>query len=74
MKYFILPIILILTSCSLDKNSSFWSEDSSIKSFKEKKKTKLISKNKDIKNMTFEEFDTFLKKYSNNAKYPDIKD
>ena len=74
MKYFILPIILILTSCSLNKNSSFWNEDTSIKSFKEKKKTELISKTKNIKNMTFEEFDIFLKEYSNNAKYPDVKD
>ena len=58
MNYFFLPLILILTSCSLDKNSNYLNEQP--------------IKNSNFKTMTFEEFNIFLKDYSNKAKYPDI--
>ena len=72
MKYFFLPIILFLSSCSLDKNSTYWNEDSVKKSSKDKKLSKIIKKTVDYKSMTFDEFNLFLKDYSNNAEYPDI--
>ena len=72
MKLFLLPIILFLTSCSLDKNSAYWSHDSNKNSIQSKKLIKILKKNTDFENMTFEEFDLFLKNYSENAVYPDI--
>lgn len=74
MKYLILLIIVFLTSCSLDKNSAYWSKDSIKKTADNKKLSKIINKASDFKSMTFDEFDLFLKDYSNKAEYPDIND
>ena len=73
MKYFFLSLILLLTSCSLSKDSAYWNEDSIKKSAEDKKLSKILKKTGgDFKTMTFEEFNLFLKNYSNKAEYPDI--
>ena len=72
MKYFLLLFIVILTACSLNKNSTYWNEDPIKKSLESKKLSKLLENNTDFKTMTFEEFNLFLKNYSDNADYPDI--
>ena len=72
MKYLLLPLIFILTSCSLDKNSAYWNKDLIKKSSGNKKIYKILKKNADFKKMTFEEFNTFLKDYSDQADYPNI--
>ena len=72
MKYLFLSLILFLTSCSLSKDSTYWNEDSVKKSAEDKKLSKIIKKTGDYKSMTFDEFNLFLKDYSNNAEYPDI--
>ena len=59
MKYFFLSLILLLTSCSLSKDTAYLDNDS-------------INKTSDFMSMTFDEFNLFLKNYSNNAEYPDI--
>ena len=72
MKYLFLSSILFLTSCSLSKDSAYWNEDSIKKSSEDKKISKILKKTGDYKSMTFDEFNFFLKDYSNNAEYPDI--
>ena len=72
MKYFSLSLILLLTSCSLSKDSAYWNEDPIKKSADDKKVSKILDKTGDYKSMTFDEFNLFLKDYSNNAEYPDI--
>ena len=72
MKYFFLSLILILSSCSLNKDSSYWNEDPMKKSIEDKKLSKILKKTGDYKNMTFDEFNLFLENYSANADYPDI--
>jgi hypothetical protein len=72
LKYLFLSLILFLTSCSLSKDSTYWNEDSIKKSDEDKKLSKIIKKTGDYKSMTFDEFNLFLKDYSNNAEYPDI--
>ena len=59
MKYLFLTLILFLTSCSLNKDAAYLDNDS-------------INKTSDFMSMTFDEFNLFLKNYSNNAEYPDI--
>ena len=59
MKYLFLTLILFLTSCSLSKDTAYMDNDS-------------INKMSDFMSMTFDEFNLFLKDYSNNAEYPDI--
>ena len=72
MKYFILVLIIFFTSCSLDKNSAYWNEHSIKKPADVKKLSKILNKSKDFKAMTFEEFNLFLKDYSDKAEFPDI--
>ena len=72
MKYLILPLLLILTSCSLDKNSAYWNEDPIKKSIENEKLSKILNNTDDFKKMTFDEFNLFLKDYSENSDYPDI--
>ena len=59
MKYLFLTLILFLTSCSLNKDTTYLENDS-------------INKTNDFMSMTFDEFNLFLKNYSKNAGYPDI--
>ena len=72
MKYLFLSLILFLASCSLSKDSAYWNEDPLKKSVENKKPSKILKKTGDYKSMTFDEFNLFLKDYSNNAEYPDI--
>ena len=72
MKYLFLSLILFLASCSLSKNSAYWNEDPIKKSVENKKLSKILKKTGDYKSMTFDEFNLFLKDYSDNAEYPDI--
>ena len=72
MKYFLLSLILVLSACSLNENSTFWNEDSTKKSLEKKNLSKILKKNENFKKMTFEEFNLFLKSYSERADYPDI--
>ena len=72
MKHLIIPLLLILTSCSLDKNSAYWNEDPIKKSIENEKLSKILNKTDDFKKMTFYEFNLFLKDYSENSDYPDI--
>jgi hypothetical protein len=72
LKYLFLSLILFLTSCSLNKDSAYWNEDLIKKTAEDKKLSKILKKTGDYKSMTFDEFNLFLKDYSNNAEYPDI--
>jgi hypothetical protein len=72
LKYLFISLILFLTSCSLNKDSSYWNEDSIKKPIEDKKLSKILKKTADYKTMTFDEFNLFLKDYSNNTEYPDI--
>ena len=71
MKYLFLSLIIFLTSCSLSKDSAY-SNDSVKKSAEDKKLSKILKKTGDYKSMAFDEFNLFLKDYSNKAEYPDI--
>ena len=82
MKYLFLSLILFLSSCSLSKDSVYWNEDLTEEANKKNelsvilKKKQLLNSLKekygDFKTMTFDEFNVFLKDYSNKAEYPDI--
>ena len=72
MKYFLIPLIFILTACSLNKNSSYSNKDLIEKFTENKKISKTSKKSTDFKTMTFDEFNTFLKDYSIKTDYPNI--
>ena len=64
MKYLSIMLILILTSCSLNKDSTYWNEDSFKNSIQSNKPSKISNINTNFRTMTFEEFDFFLQDYS----------
>ena len=72
MKYLFLSLIVFLASCSLSKDSAYWNEDPIKNSAVDKKLSEILKKTGDYKFMTFDEFNLFLKDYSNSAEYPDI--
>jgi len=83
LKYLFLSLILFLTSCSLSSEDTvYWNKDLTIKANEEKKLSIILKKKQllnslreqygDHKSMTFDEFNIFLKDYSNKAEYPDI--
>ena len=72
MKYLFLSLILFLTSCSLSKDSAYLNKDLIKKSPEDKKLSKILKKTGDYKSMTYDEFNLFLKNYSDNSEYPDI--
>ena len=74
MKYLSIMLILILTSCSLNKDSSYWNEDSLNVSIESSKPSEISNMNTNFSTMTFKEFDFFLQDYSKKTDYPDIND
>ena len=72
MKYFLLSLILVLSACSLNKNSSYWNEDLINDSLESKKLSQILKKTGNFKKMTFDEFNLFLKNYYDNSENPDI--
>jgi len=72
LKYLFLSLIFFLTSCSLSKDSTYLNKDPIRKSVKDKKLANILKKSGDYKSMTFDEFDLYLRYYSDNAEYPDI--
>jgi len=65
MKYFFVLFILFLSACSLDK-------DPIKKSIVDMKLSNILKKTTDFNTMTFDEFNIFLKDYSDKKDYPDI--
>ena len=84
MKYLFLSLVLFLTSCSLNKDSIYWNEELTKRTNEEKELAVILEKKQllkvlrekygDNKTMSFDEFNTFLKDYSNKAAYPDINE
>ena len=72
MKYIFLSLILFLTSCSLSKDSAYWNKNPIKKSIEDRNLSKILKKTDDYKSMTFDEFNLFLKDYSNKVEYPNI--
>ena len=68
MKYLILIFLFILSACNLDRNSF----NSNNETNKETKTSSVDLQDVDFKEMSFDEFESFLKDYSNNAEFPDI--
>ncbi|MDC1155030.1 hypothetical protein OAT07_02260 [Candidatus Pelagibacter sp.] len=65
-------ISLILTNCSLNKNSKFWTEDNIKKISFQKEMNKILKKTNNPLLMTFNEYEIFLNEYVKDNNYPDI--
>ena len=73
MKFtFILSLFFILSNCSLNKDSKYWTEDVVKKSKDQKKLSEALKKSDDITNMTYDEYKIYIDDYTKKSKYPDI--
>ena len=72
MKYFLITVTIILSSCSANMNSKNWNDIQIKKSLEKKRLTKIYKKKDNYKAMSFIEFELFLKDYSDKTDFPEI--
>ena len=63
---------LLLTNCSFNKDSQYWTETSVQTKSNQKKLDEVLNKAQDITSMTFEEYEIYIDHYTKKSKYPDI--
>ena len=63
---------LMITNCSLNKDSQYWTENSIENNTNHKKLNKILKKADDITSMTLEEYEIYIDDYTKKSKYPDI--
>ena len=56
-------ILIVISGCSLNKDSAYWTEDSIKKKADNIKLIKLIEKSNDIRSMTVEEYEIYIDDY-----------
>ena len=73
MKFtFILSLFFILSNCSLNTDSKYWTEDLEKRKENQKKLSKILKKTDDITTMTLEEYKIYIDDHTKKSKYPDI--
>ena len=73
MKFILILIIFtLLSNCSLNKDSQYWTEDVIKKEQSKKKLSKILKKTDDITTMSLEEYEIYIDDYTKKSKYPDI--
>ena len=73
MKFtFILSLFFILSNCSLNKDSKYWTEDVEKRKETQKKLSKILKKTDDITTMTLEEYKIYIDDHTKKSKYPNI--
>ncbi len=63
---------LMISNCSLNKDSEYWTEDNIKKKDNSKKLIKIIKKSNDIRLMTVDEYKIYMDDYIKKSKYPDL--
>ena len=73
MKYLLLILLfLILSNCSLNKDSQYWTENTFESNANNKKLNKILKKADDLTTMTLDEYKIYIDDYTKKSKYPDI--
>ena len=65
-------VLILLSNCSLNKDSIYWSKDVIKKKNDQKKLLTILKKSENITNMTIEEYKIYIDDYTKKSKYPDI--
>ena len=68
--YFCLAIVI--SNCSLNQDSKYWTEDSIKKKADNQKLIKIIEKSNDIRLMSVDEYKIYVDDYIKKSKFPDI--
>ena len=64
---------LIISNCSLNQDSKYWTEDSIKKKVDDYKLIEIIKKSNDIRLMSVDEYKIYIDDYVKKSKFPDIK-
>ena len=73
MKFtFILSLFFILSNCSLNKDSKYWTEDVEKRKETQKKQSEILKKTEDITTMTLEEYKIYIDDHTKKSKYPEL--
>ena len=68
--YFSLAIVI--SNCSFNQDSKYWTEDSIKKKVDNQKLIKIIEKSNDIRLMSVDEYKIYLDDYIKKSKFPDL--
>ena len=71
-KIIIIFFSVILTNCSLNKDSEYWTENSIENKKNQKKINEILKKKDDITSMTLEEYKIYIDDHTKKSKYPDV--
>ena len=70
--FFIIFFSLIISNCSLNKDSQYRAENLIKSKTNPKKLNEILKKADDITSMTLEEYEIYIDDYTKKSKYPDI--
>ena len=62
----------VISNCSLNHDSKYWTEDSIKKKVDNQKLIKIIEKSNDIRLMSVDEYKIYIDDYIKKSKFPDI--
>ena len=68
----IIIFALVISNCSLNKDSQYWTENSIESKTNQKKLNEILKKADDITSMTLEEYEIYIDDYTKKSNYPDI--
>ena len=68
--YFSLAIVI--SNCSLNQDSKYWTEDNIKKKVDNQKLIKIIEKSNDIRLMSVDEYKIYVDDYIKKSKFPDL--
>tara|TARA_B100001113_G_C20575281_1_gene390790 strand:- start:180 stop:407 length:228 start_codon:yes stop_codon:yes gene_type:complete len=70
--FFIIIFSLVISNCSLNKDSQYWTERSIESRIDKKTLNEILKKTDDTTSMTLEEYKIYIDDYTKKSKYPDI--
>ena len=67
-----LTFLILLSNCSLNNDSEFWTENKKKKNVENNKLLLILNKSNDITSMSFDEYKIYIEDYTKKSNYPDI--
>ena len=68
----LLTFLILLSNCSLNNESVFWTDKTSKKNDEKNKLLLILNKSNDITSMSFDEYKIYVEDYLKSSNYPDI--
>ena len=72
MRYLLILFLFFINNCSLNKDSTYWTENIKKIKIDQKKMSEILKKSDDITIMSIEEYDIYIDDYIKKSKYPSI--